>query len=162
MRFTNLSGGPRGEQSGHVGPRIGGLAAEAQSQVSVSRPFETSVAPSVRFFTTSFRARRDQDAGGSLAATSHSALDKPDGFRQTRASTLPVNYLSVPVSQGTYATFECLKPPMPRQCRAAGCDSPTNSRYSVYCSRHQSRLRRQGDVAQEAISKAELKTYLKR
>jgi hypothetical protein len=51
---------------------------------------------------------------------------------------------------------------MPRLCRAPGCDSPTTSRYSVYCSRHQSRLRRQGDVAQEAISKAEVKTYLKR
>src|SRR3984957_6639367 len=51
---------------------------------------------------------------------------------------------------------------MPGLCRAAGCYSPTTSRYSDYCSRHQSRLRRQGDVAQEAISKAELKTYLKR
>jgi hypothetical protein len=51
---------------------------------------------------------------------------------------------------------------MPRLCRAPGCDSPTTSRYSVYCSRHQSRLRKQGDVAQDAISKAELKTYLKR
>ena len=51
---------------------------------------------------------------------------------------------------------------MPGLCRAPGCNSPTTSRYSVYCSRHQSRLRRQGDVAQEAISKAELKTYLKR
>jgi site-specific recombinase XerD len=51
---------------------------------------------------------------------------------------------------------------MPRICRAPGCDSPTTSRYSVYSSRHQSRLRRQGDVAQKAISKAELKTYLKR
>lgn len=47
-------------------------------------------------------------------------------------------------------------------CRAPGCDSRATSRYSVYCSRHQSRLRRQGDVAQEAISKAELKTYLMR
>src|ERR1700729_3087393 len=51
---------------------------------------------------------------------------------------------------------------MPGLCRAPGCDSPTTSRYSVYCSRHQSRLRRQGDVVQEAISKADLKTYLKR
>jgi hypothetical protein len=51
---------------------------------------------------------------------------------------------------------------MPGLCRAPGCDSPTTSRYSVYCSRHQSRLRRQGDVAQEAISKADLKGYLKR
>jgi hypothetical protein len=51
---------------------------------------------------------------------------------------------------------------MPGLCRAPGCDSPTTSRFSVYCSRHQSRLRRQGDVAQEAISKAELKSYLKR
>jgi hypothetical protein len=51
---------------------------------------------------------------------------------------------------------------MPGLCRAHGCDSPTTSHYSVYCSRHQSRLRRQGDVAQDAISKAELKTYLKR
>jgi hypothetical protein len=50
---------------------------------------------------------------------------------------------------------------MPGLCRAPGCDSPTTSHYSVYCSRHQSRLRRQGDVAQKAISKAELKTYLK-
>ena len=49
---------------------------------------------------------------------------------------------------------------MPGLCRAPGCDSPTTSRYSIYCSRHQSRLRRQGDVAQKAISKAELKTYL--
>ena len=47
-------------------------------------------------------------------------------------------------------------------CRAPGCDSPTTSRYSVHCSRHQSRLRRQGDVAQEAISKTDLKSYLKR
>jgi hypothetical protein len=45
--------------------------------------------------------------------------------------------------------------------RAPGCDSPTTSRYSVYRSRHQSRLRRQGDVAQEAISKADFKGYLK-
>jgi hypothetical protein len=51
---------------------------------------------------------------------------------------------------------------MPGLCRAPGCDSPTTSRYSVHCSRHQSRLRRQGDVAQEAISKADLKGYLKR
>ena len=51
---------------------------------------------------------------------------------------------------------------MPGLCRAPGCDSPTTSHYSVYCSRHESRLRRQGDVAQKAISKAELKTYLKR
>src|ERR1700722_1846125 len=50
---------------------------------------------------------------------------------------------------------------MPGLCRAPGCDSPTTSRYSVSCSRHQSRLRRQGDVAQEAISKADLKGYLK-
>ena len=42
MRFTNLSGAPRGEQSGHVGPRIGGLATEAQSQISAFRPFQTS------------------------------------------------------------------------------------------------------------------------
>jgi hypothetical protein len=35
-------------------------------------------------------------------------LDKSLDFRQTPASTLPVNYLSVPVSQGTSATFECL------------------------------------------------------
>jgi hypothetical protein len=51
---------------------------------------------------------------------------------------------------------------MPGLCRAPGCGSPTTSRYSIYCSRHQSRLRRQGDVAQQAISKAELNTYLKR
>ena len=48
---------------------------------------------------------------------------------------------------------------MPGLCRAPGCDSPTTSHYSVYCSRHQSRLRRQGDVAQEAISNADLKGY---
>jgi hypothetical protein len=51
---------------------------------------------------------------------------------------------------------------MPGLCCAPGCDSSTTSRYSVYCSRHQSRLRRQGDVAQEAIRKADLKGYLKR
>jgi hypothetical protein len=50
---------------------------------------------------------------------------------------------------------------MPGLCRAPGCDSPTTSRYSVYCSRHQSRLRRQVDVAQEAITAADLKEYLK-
>jgi hypothetical protein len=50
---------------------------------------------------------------------------------------------------------------MPRLCRARGCQKSTSSRFSVYCARHQSRLRRQGDVAQEAISKADLKGYLK-
>ena len=50
---------------------------------------------------------------------------------------------------------------MPRLCRASGCERSTTSRFSVYCPRHQSRLRRQGDVAQEAISKADLKGYLK-
>ena len=50
---------------------------------------------------------------------------------------------------------------MPGLCRAPRCDSPTTSRYSVYCSRHQSRLRRQGDVAQETITAADLKDYLK-
>jgi hypothetical protein len=50
---------------------------------------------------------------------------------------------------------------MPGLCRAPGCDSPTTSHYSVYCSRHQSRLRRQGDVAQKPITKADLKGYLK-
>ena len=50
---------------------------------------------------------------------------------------------------------------MPRLCRALGCDSPTTSRFSVHCARHQSRLRRQGDVAQEAVSKADLKVHLK-
>jgi hypothetical protein len=91
-----------------------------------------------------------RDAGGSLTAVSRSALDNCRGLGQGRAST--VIYVSVPVSQGTSAIFERLKPPMPRLCRASGCDSPTSSRFSVYCSRHQSRLRRQGDVAQEAIS----------
>jgi hypothetical protein len=45
-------------------------------------------------------------------------------------------------------------------CRAPGCQAPISSRFSIFCSRHQSRLRRQGDVAQEAITKADLKTYV--
>jgi hypothetical protein len=51
---------------------------------------------------------------------------------------------------------------MSQTCRAPGCQTPTSSRFSIYCSRHQSRLRRQGDVAQEAIGKAALKSYVKR
>src|SRR5262249_37762005 len=42
-----------------------------------------------------------------------------------------------------------------------GCQRSTTSRYSIYCSRHQSRLRRQGDVGQEAVTKADLKTYIR-
>jgi hypothetical protein len=45
---------------------------------------------------------------------------------------------------------------MPRTCRAPGCAAETSSRYSPYCSTHRGRLRRQGAVDQQAVTKAEL------
>ncbi|GEO19087.1 hypothetical protein MAE02_67830 [Microvirga aerophila] len=50
---------------------------------------------------------------------------------------------------------------MSRLCRVAGCCSPTSSRYSIYCSSHKARLRRHGAVDQKAITKGDLKPYLR-
>src|SRR5829696_6033366 len=50
---------------------------------------------------------------------------------------------------------------MTRICRAPGCGARTTSRFSVYCSTHKSRLRRHGAVDQKAITKADLRLYLK-
>jgi hypothetical protein len=50
---------------------------------------------------------------------------------------------------------------MTRTCRASGCTNSTSSRYSAYCSAHKARLRRHGAVDQEAVTKADLKPYLK-
>src|SRR4051812_48115314 len=51
---------------------------------------------------------------------------------------------------------------MPRICRAPGCAAETSSRYSPFCQRHRARLRRHGSVDQRAVTKADLKGYLKR
>src|SRR5262245_61956355 len=50
---------------------------------------------------------------------------------------------------------------MNRYCRAPGCSSPAASRYAAYCSPHRSNLRRHGAVNQKAVTKAQLKPYLK-
>lgn len=50
---------------------------------------------------------------------------------------------------------------MPRLCRVAGCCSPTSSRYSIYCSLHKARLRRHGATDQKAITKGDLKPFLR-
>ena len=50
---------------------------------------------------------------------------------------------------------------MPRICRAPGCAAETSSRYSPYCSTHRGRLRRQGAVDQQAVTKTELASYQK-
>lgn len=49
---------------------------------------------------------------------------------------------------------------MNRQCRVPGCSAQT-TRYGAYCSTHKSRARRHGAPDQRAISKAELKPYLR-
>lgn len=48
---------------------------------------------------------------------------------------------------------------MTRICRAPGCAAETSSRYSHYCGTHRGRLRRQGAVDQQAITKTELASY---
>src|ERR1700757_1329611 len=48
---------------------------------------------------------------------------------------------------------------MARICRAPGCASETSSRYSPYCNTHRGRLRRQGAVDQQAVTKTELASY---
>src|SRR5262245_55857089 len=48
-----------------------------------------------------------------------------------------------------------------RTCRAPGCWSPAASRFAAYCSPHRTALRRHGAVDQKAITKAQLKPYLK-
>jgi len=50
---------------------------------------------------------------------------------------------------------------MARICRAPGCYAHTSSRFSVYCSTHKARLRRHGAVDQKAITKPDLRPYLK-
>lgn len=47
-----------------------------------------------------------------------------------------------------------------RTCRAPGCGART-TRYGVYCTTHKSRSRRHGHPEQRAITKADLKPYLK-
>jgi hypothetical protein len=50
---------------------------------------------------------------------------------------------------------------MPRICRAPGCATETSSRYSPYCNTHRGRLRRQGAVDQQTVTKKELAFYTK-
>ncbi len=48
---------------------------------------------------------------------------------------------------------------MTRTCRAPGCAAEAASRYSPHCSTHRGRLRRQGAVDQQAVTKTELASY---
>ena len=50
---------------------------------------------------------------------------------------------------------------MNRTCRVRGCWSPAASRYAAYCPPHRTALRRHGAVDQKAVTKAQLKPYLK-
>jgi hypothetical protein len=50
---------------------------------------------------------------------------------------------------------------LPRTCRVPGCNRPAASSHAVYCSAHRTANRRHGDPAQKAITKAQLKPYLK-
>ena len=64
--------------------------------------------PAIRLpYSVSAKAHAEFRRGDCSAQLSE-ILDKIGVFRQTRASILSVIYLSVPVSQGTSATFECL------------------------------------------------------
>jgi hypothetical protein len=49
---------------------------------------------------------------------------------------------------------------MNHACRVPLCGAATSSRYSPYCRRHKSTLRRHGGTGQTAVSKAELAPYL--
>lgn len=48
---------------------------------------------------------------------------------------------------------------MARICRAPGCATETSSRYSPYCGTHRGRLRRQGAIDQQGVTKTELASY---
>ncbi len=50
---------------------------------------------------------------------------------------------------------------MSRTCRALGCAAETSSRYSPYCNTHRGRLRRQGAVNQQSVTKSELAFYVR-
>jgi hypothetical protein len=50
---------------------------------------------------------------------------------------------------------------MQRPCRAPGCSSPAASSFAAFCSPHRSAFRRHGAPDQRAITKAQLKPYLK-
>jgi hypothetical protein len=50
---------------------------------------------------------------------------------------------------------------MTRTCRAPGCRAPAASSFAAYCTPHRTALRRHGAVDQKAITKAQLKPYLK-
>ena len=50
---------------------------------------------------------------------------------------------------------------MNRPCRAPGCSSPAASSFAAFCSPHRSAFRRHGAPDQRAITKAQLKPYLK-
>jgi hypothetical protein len=48
-----------------------------------------------------------------------------------------------------------------RHCRVAGCCAFASSRYSTYCTTHKARLRRHGATDQKAVTKGDLKPYLR-
>ena len=48
-----------------------------------------------------------------------------------------------------------------RTCQASGCWAPSASSVAIYCRSHRTALRRHGAVDQKAITKAQLKPYLK-
>jgi hypothetical protein len=50
---------------------------------------------------------------------------------------------------------------LPRTCRAPGCSRPAASSFAVYCAAHRTANRRHGDPNQKAVTKAQLKPYLK-
>src|SRR5262245_26943577 len=50
---------------------------------------------------------------------------------------------------------------MNRTCRAPGCWAPAASRFAAYCGPHRAALRRHGAVDQKAVTKAQVKPYLK-
>ena len=50
---------------------------------------------------------------------------------------------------------------MTRTCRAPGCMAPVASSFAAYCAPHRTALRRHGAVDQRAVTKAQLKPYLK-
>jgi len=50
---------------------------------------------------------------------------------------------------------------MSRPCRSPGCSSPAASSFAAFCSPHRSTFRRHGAPDQKAITKAQLKPYLK-
>src|SRR5262249_20337109 len=72
--------------------------------------------------------------------------------------TAPANRKPRPSSQGRVQICRGI---MNRTCRAAGCWAPAGSRFAAYCGPHRAALRRHGAVDQKALTKAQLKPYLK-